>query len=97
MPYSLQGWNDWRLDWIGNEVAVDYNAGFNMALALAIQLPKDFWIKAQNGECATPERSGGAPHTNHCLDPTSHTIFGYHLLNLKFAFRLFETKPNQSF
>jgi Glycosyl hydrolase family 9 len=43
VPYSQEGWNDWRTDWIGNEQALDYNAAYTMALAGATELPQSFW------------------------------------------------------
>ena len=39
MPYQEVGWNDWRTDWIGNEQALDYNAGYTFALAAVTELP----------------------------------------------------------
>jgi hypothetical protein len=48
-PYSLEGYNDWRTDWVGSEEALDYNAGFTMALAAAIELPKAFWTTPWEG------------------------------------------------
>lgn len=56
VPYSLEGWNDWRMDWIGNEQALDYNAAYSMALALAIELPSSFW-----DEASSSEQCGGTP------------------------------------
>ena len=58
IPYSLEGWNDWRMDWIGNEQALDFNAAYTMALAQAIELPASFWIEGCDGarecfECCT--------------------------------------------
>ena len=47
--YSLEGWNDWRTDWIGSEQTLDYNAHFTMALAAAIELPKSFWTTKCGG------------------------------------------------
>lgn len=43
VPYSREGWNDWRTDWIGNEQALDYNAMFTIALAETAALPLSFW------------------------------------------------------
>jgi Glycosyl hydrolase family 9 len=43
VPYSTEGWNDWRTDWVGSEEAVDYNAHYTMALAASIELPITFW------------------------------------------------------
>ena len=42
-PYSADGWNDWRMDHVGSEQAMDYNAMFSVALAAAMQLPAAFW------------------------------------------------------
>jgi Glycosyl hydrolase family 9 len=49
IPYSTEGWNDWRTDWVGSEQAVDYNAHFTLALAAAIDLPKTFWTTKCGG------------------------------------------------
>ena len=49
VPYSFNGWNDWRSDWIGAEQAVDYNSGYTMALAAAIDLPESFWRDGCDG------------------------------------------------
>ena len=46
---SDEGWNDWRTDWIGSEQALDYNAGFTVALAAATELPKSFWTTKCSG------------------------------------------------
>jgi Glycosyl hydrolase family 9 len=43
IPYSTEGWNDWRTDWVASEQAIDYNAHYTMALAAAIELPTTFW------------------------------------------------------
>jgi hypothetical protein len=43
IPYSLEGWNDWRTDWVAGEQTLDYNAHFTMALAASIELPISFW------------------------------------------------------
>jgi Glycosyl hydrolase family 9 len=52
-PYSEDGWNDWRTDWIGSEQALDYNAGFTMALAASLDLPRSFWASyCGGGRCA---------------------------------------------
>ena len=48
-PYSLEGWNDWRTDWVGSEQTLDYNAHYTMALAAAIELPKSFWTSPCGG------------------------------------------------
>ena len=48
-PYSEEGWNDWRTDYIGSEQALDYNAGFSLALAAAIDLPAEFWTGGCEG------------------------------------------------
>lgn len=48
-PYSQEGWNDWRTDWIGSEQTLDYNAHYTMALAAAIELPASFWTGACGG------------------------------------------------
>ena len=49
LPCSSKGWNDWRTDYIGSEQALDYNAGFTMALAAATELPGSFWTKKCKG------------------------------------------------
>jgi Glycosyl hydrolase family 9 len=49
IPYSNDGWNDWRTDAVGNEQAIDYNAHFTMALAAAIELPASFWTTKCGG------------------------------------------------
>ena len=49
IPYSDEGWNDWRTDYIGSEQALDYNAGLTVALAAAIELPSDFWTSPCGG------------------------------------------------
>jgi hypothetical protein len=48
-PYCEEGWNDWRTDWIGCEQALDYNCGYMMALAAAIELPASFWRQPSTG------------------------------------------------
>ena len=52
IPYSNTGWNDWRLDWVASEVAVDYNAGYTMALAAVMDLPAEFWTTGCTGVCS---------------------------------------------
>lgn len=49
IPYSEEGWNDWRTDWVGSEQTLDYNAHFSMALASAIELPASFWTEKCGG------------------------------------------------
>ena len=49
IPFSKMGWNDWRLDWMACEVTIDYNAGFTMALAAAMELPAEFWTTGCSG------------------------------------------------
>jgi hypothetical protein len=56
-PYSEEGWNDWRTDWIGCEQALDYNVGFTMALAAAIELPASFWTSPGGGVCTVTASS----------------------------------------
>jgi hypothetical protein len=51
--YSLEGWNDWRTDWIGSEQTLDYNAHYTMALAAAIELPQSFWTSLCGGMSST--------------------------------------------
>lgn len=48
-PYFSVGWNDWRTDWIGNEPALEFNAGYSLALAVAISLPEAFWAAPTEG------------------------------------------------
>lgn len=48
-PYSPEGWNDWRTDWVGSEQTLDYNAGLTVALASALDLPKSFWTSPCGG------------------------------------------------
>jgi endoglucanase len=58
-PYSDQGWNDWRTDYVGNEQATDYNALFSVALAAAINLPAEFWSEGcGTGADAFPPQNG---------------------------------------
>jgi len=58
-PYSDQGWNDWRTDFIGNEQATDYNALYTLALAAAMELPSEFWSEGcGSGIDALPTQSG---------------------------------------
>lgn len=49
MPYSEEGWNDWRTDWVGSEQTLDYNAGLSVALAAAMSLPPEFWQEGCTG------------------------------------------------
>ena len=49
VPYSSEGWNDWRTDWIGSEQTLDYNAAFTMSLAAAVELAPDFWTAPCGG------------------------------------------------
>jgi hypothetical protein len=53
-PYSDEGWNDWRMDWVGSEQALDYNCGLMMALAAAIELPATFWTTPGGGMLVLP-------------------------------------------
>ena len=48
-PYSDEGYNDWRTDYIGSEVALDYNAGLSLALAATMELSADFWTTGCDG------------------------------------------------
>ena len=43
LPYSDEGFNDWRNDYIGSEQGLDYNAGLSLALAAAMGLDDQFW------------------------------------------------------
>jgi Glycosyl hydrolase family 9 len=43
IPYSDEGYNDWRTDYIASEEALDYNALVTLALAASVELPSDFW------------------------------------------------------
>lgn len=47
VPYSYEGFSDWRTDWVGSEQTLDYNVGYTMALAAAMALPGSFW----SGNC----------------------------------------------
>ena len=70
--YSFQGWNDWRTDWVGSEQTLDYNIGYTMALAAAIELPTDFWgekcsgasyiLLQRHARCCMLGLSGGCWH-----------------------------------
>jgi len=40
---SKQGYNDWRTDYQGNEVAIDYNAPLVTTTMLTMLLPASFW------------------------------------------------------
>ena len=46
---STVGWNDWRADYQGNEVALDYNAMLTMTLARVMALPSTFWTTGCQG------------------------------------------------
>ena len=65
--YSYEGFNDWRTDWVGSEQALDYNAGFTMALAAATELPGSFWgnrcVKGR-GKTLTFERAPRGSRAN---------------------------------
>lgn len=50
VAYSLEGWNDWRMDWVGSEQTLDYNAMYTVTLAAAIELPSSFWTAPCGGE-----------------------------------------------
>lgn len=50
VAFSLEGWNDWRIDWVGSEQTLDYNAMYTVALAAAIDLPPSFWKSPCGGE-----------------------------------------------
>ena len=59
VPYSTEGWNDWRTDHVGSEQAMDYNALFTLALAAAIELEPEFWSEAcGSGVDALPAQVG---------------------------------------
>jgi hypothetical protein len=49
LPYSTEGWNDWRTDWVASEQTLDYNAYYTLALAAAIELPRSFWTSPCGG------------------------------------------------
>lgn len=48
-PYSETGWNDWRTDWVGNEITLDYSAVFLSSVSAALELPKSFWTSSCSG------------------------------------------------
>lgn len=59
VPYSTEGWNDWRTDHVGSEQAMDYNALYSLALAAAMELPTSFWNEGcGDGADRIPEPSG---------------------------------------
>lgn len=49
VPYSREGYNDWRTDWVASEQTLDYNAHFTVALAAALELPPAFWTSPCGG------------------------------------------------
>ena len=48
-PYADEGWRDFRTDYVGSEQALDYNAGFTLALASTLALPESFWTDGCEG------------------------------------------------
>lgn len=64
VPYSREGYNDWRTDWVASEQTLDYNAHFTVALAAALELPASFWTSPCGGARIVRPRSvrcGGSP------------------------------------
>ena len=77
LPYEMEGWNDWRTDWVAAEQTLDYNAAWTVALAASLELPKSFWT----GTCG-----GAAPHSNvavlHVIAPALHvTVTTLHMFD----------------
>lgn len=72
--YSEDGWNDWRADWVGSEVTLDYNAHWSMAVAQAMALPADFWLKNCDGAHMPVHLH---PFFSVYVSPFWHVIFKY--------------------